>query len=120
MANKRIDYVIGFNADTSKLSNALKQLEGQLNNIASGKTKFISDATTKDITNVFEKATANTSYLFPTTAEIGSPELAATNLYEGRIVILINNLPIAIVLPVDITYFKYWSFTLSKAPILYL
>lgn len=60
---------------------------------------------TKDITNVFEKATANTSYLFPTTAEIGSPELAATNLYEGRIVILINNLPIAIVLPVDITYF---------------
>lgn len=37
MANKRIDYVIGFNADTSKLSNALKQLEGQLNNIATGK-----------------------------------------------------------------------------------
>ena len=36
MANKRIDYVIGFNADTNKLSSALKQLEGQLNNIASG------------------------------------------------------------------------------------
>lgn len=37
MANKRFDYVIGFSADTSKLSSALKQLEGQLNNIATGK-----------------------------------------------------------------------------------
>ena len=37
MASKRIDYVIGFNADTSKLSSALKQLESQLNNIAVGK-----------------------------------------------------------------------------------
>ena len=27
MANKRFDYVIGFGADTSKLSSALKQLE---------------------------------------------------------------------------------------------
>ena len=34
MANKRFDYVIGFSADTSKLSSALKQLEAQLNNIA--------------------------------------------------------------------------------------
>lgn len=63
MANKRIDYVIGFNADTSKLSNALKQLEGQLNNIASGKTKFISDATTKDITNAKNAALELNSYL---------------------------------------------------------
>ena len=60
---KRIDYVIGFNADTSKLSNALKQLEGQLNNIASGKTKFISDATTKDITNAKNAALELNSYL---------------------------------------------------------
>lgn len=37
MANKRFDYVIGFSADTSKLSSALKQLEGQLNKIATGK-----------------------------------------------------------------------------------
>lgn len=37
MANKRFDYVIGFSADTSKLSSALKQLESQLNNIATGK-----------------------------------------------------------------------------------
>lgn len=37
MANKRFDYVIGFSADTSKLSNALKQLEVQLNKIATGK-----------------------------------------------------------------------------------
>lgn len=37
MANKRFDYVIGFNADTSKLSSALKQLEVQLNKIATGK-----------------------------------------------------------------------------------
>lgn len=37
MANKRFDYVIGFSADTSKLSTALKQLESQLNNIATGK-----------------------------------------------------------------------------------
>ncbi len=34
MANKRIDYVIGFNADTSKLSNALKELQTQLNSLA--------------------------------------------------------------------------------------
>lgn len=34
MANKRIDYVIGFNADTSKLNNALKELQTQLNNLA--------------------------------------------------------------------------------------
>ena len=63
MANKRFDYVIGFSADTSKLSNALKQLEGQLNNIASGKTKFISDATTKDITNAKNAALELNSYL---------------------------------------------------------
>lgn len=37
MANKRFDYVIGFSADTSKLSTALKQLESQLNKIATGK-----------------------------------------------------------------------------------
>lgn len=37
MANKRFDYVIGFSADTSKLSSALKQLEVQLNKIATGK-----------------------------------------------------------------------------------
>ena len=34
MANKRFDYVIGFSADTSKLSNALKELQIQLNNLA--------------------------------------------------------------------------------------
>lgn len=37
MANKRFDYVIGFSADTNKLSSALKQLESQLNKIATGK-----------------------------------------------------------------------------------
>ena len=63
MANKRFDYVIGFSADTSKLSSALKQLEGQLNNIASGKTKFISDATTKDITNAKNAALELNAYL---------------------------------------------------------
>lgn len=63
MANKRFDYVIGFSADTSKLSNALKQLEGQLNNIASGKTKFISDATTKDIINAKNAALELNAYL---------------------------------------------------------
>ena len=59
----------------------------------------------KDITNVFEKKASKVNYLFPTTAEIGSPELAASNLFEGRIVILINHFPIAIVLPVDATFF---------------
>ena len=59
----------------------------------------------KDITNAFEKKTSKMNYLFPTTSEIGTPELAATNLYEGRVVILINHFPVAIVLPVDITYF---------------
>ena len=59
----------------------------------------------KEITNVFEKNNKYSTNLFPTVAEIGSPELAATNLYEGRIVILINNFPIAIVLPVNINYF---------------
>lgn len=63
MANKRFDYVIGFSADTSKLSSALKQLEGQLNNIASGKTKFISDATTKDIINAKNAALELNAYL---------------------------------------------------------
>lgn len=37
MANQRYDFTIGFNADTSKLSSALKQVESQLNNIATGK-----------------------------------------------------------------------------------
>lgn len=59
----------------------------------------------KDITNPFEKKTNGINYLFPTTAEIGTPEIAATSLYEGRIVLLINNFPVAITLPVDITYF---------------
>lgn len=63
MANKRFDYVIGFSADTSKLSSALKQLEGQLNNIVSGKTKFISDATTKDIINAKNAALELNAYL---------------------------------------------------------
>lgn len=60
---------------------------------------------TKEISNEFEKEKNIIYSIFPTTAEIGSPELAAMNLYEGRIVILINNLPVAIVLPLDITYF---------------
>ena len=47
MANKRIDYVIGFNADTSKLSSALKQLESQLNNIAIGKNTPAGTLTTQ-------------------------------------------------------------------------
>ncbi len=63
MANKRFDYVIGFSADTSKLSSALKQLESQLNSIASGKTKFISDATTKDIINAKNAALELNTYL---------------------------------------------------------
>lgn len=63
MANKRFDYVIGFSADTSKLSSVLKQLEAQLNNIVSGKTKFISDATTKDIINAKNAALELNAYL---------------------------------------------------------
>ena len=47
MANKRFDYVIGFSADTSKLSSALKQLEGQLNNIAIGKNMPAGTLTTQ-------------------------------------------------------------------------
>ena len=47
MASKRIDYVIGFNADTSKLSSALKQLESQLNNIAIGKNTPAGTLTTQ-------------------------------------------------------------------------
>lgn len=47
MANKRFDYVIGFSADTSKLSSALKQLEGQLNNIAIGKNTPAGTLTTQ-------------------------------------------------------------------------
>lgn len=47
MANKRFDYVIGFSADTSKLSNALKQLEAQLNNIAIGKNMPAGTLTTQ-------------------------------------------------------------------------
>ena len=47
MANKRFDYVIGFSADTSKLSSALKQLEAQLNNIAIGKNTPAGTLTTQ-------------------------------------------------------------------------
>lgn len=47
MANKRFDYVIGFSADTSKLSTALKQLESQLNNIAIGKNTHAGTLTTQ-------------------------------------------------------------------------
>lgn len=47
MANKRFDYVIGFSADTSKLSSALKQLEAQLNNIAIGKNMPAGTLTTQ-------------------------------------------------------------------------
>ena len=47
MANKRFDYVIGFSADTSKLSSALKQLEVQLNNIAIGKNMPAGTLTTQ-------------------------------------------------------------------------
>ena len=47
MANKRFDYVIGFSADTSKLSSALKQLEAQLNNIAIGKNMSAGTLTTQ-------------------------------------------------------------------------
>lgn len=47
MANKRIDYVIGFNADTNKLNSALKQLESQLNNIAIGKNNPTNNLTTQ-------------------------------------------------------------------------
>lgn len=47
MANKRFDYVIGFSADTSKLSSALKQLEAQLNSIAIGKNMPAGTLTTQ-------------------------------------------------------------------------
>ena len=54
----------------------------------------------KDIALKFEK-----NSLFPVTAEIGSPEIAVEDLLEGRIIILVDQIPIALALPVDISYF---------------
>jgi len=54
----------------------------------------------KDLSNVFEKYS-----LFPSTAEIGSPEIAVQDILDGRIVILVDQIPIALTVPVDLTYF---------------
>lgn len=54
----------------------------------------------KDISNEFEKNT-----LFPVTSEVGNPEIATDDLLDGRIIILIDQIPIALTIPVDITYF---------------
>lgn len=53
-----------------------------------------------DITYLFTK-----NSLFPLCGEIGSPELAAMNIYEGRAVILVDQIPIAVCVPVDFDYF---------------
>ena len=53
-----------------------------------------------DIIYLFEK-----NSLFPLTAEVGSPDLVAQALNEGEICILIDQIPVAIILPVDIFHF---------------
>lgn len=53
-----------------------------------------------EITYLFEK-----NSIFPLCAEIGSPDLAALELLEGRIIILVDQIPVAVALPVTITYF---------------
>lgn len=53
-----------------------------------------------EVIYLFEK-----NSLFPLSAEIGSPDLAAQELIEGRIIIMIDQVPIAVTLPVTISYF---------------
>lgn len=53
-----------------------------------------------DIIYLFEK-----NSLFPLTAELGSPEIIAGCINEGQICILIDQIPIAIVVPVNIFYY---------------
>ena len=65
-------------------------------------TSVITDSfqSINEITYLFEK-----NSLFPMCSEIGSPDLAAQELIEGRILIMIDQLPVAVTLPVTITYF---------------
>lgn len=72
MANKRFDYVIGFSADTSKLNSALKQLEVQLNKIATGKISG-----NFDIEQIREASSAAT--------QLGAHLKAAINVDTGKL-----------------------------------
>lgn len=62
MANQRYDFTIGFNADTSKLSTALKQLESQLNNLALGRN-LPNNLLTSQIQQASKAAVELNSYL---------------------------------------------------------
>ncbi len=53
-----------------------------------------------ELSYIFEK-----NSLFPLSAEIGSPDLAVQELMEGRAVVLVDQLPVALTLPVTISYF---------------
>lgn len=55
---------------------------------------------TTDITHVF-----NESSLFPLVAHTSSPSNTVNSLYNGRVAILIDEFPIAIILPINLSYF---------------
>ena len=56
--------------------------------------------TMEDVTQIFQK-----DYLMPQYLYTGSPDLAVRNLYDGQILILIDNIPNVICLPNTITSF---------------
>lgn len=61
-------------------------------------------------TDIYYHFTKNS--IFPLALETGSPEIVATNLYSGKIAILIENIPVALLLPT--TLFSLMLFTESK------
>ena len=69
-----------------------------------------------DLINVLEK-----SKIFPTIGEVSSPDSVCTSLNEGRVVLLIDQIPIALVMPVDITFFLSLkeSYSAKKSIVIY-
>lgn len=80
--------------------NIVNEITEKLNNVLIDSFQSLNE-----LSYIFEK-----NSLFPLSAEIGSPELAVQELMEGRAVILIDQLPVALTLPVTISYF----FTLKE------
>lgn len=70
----------------------VKAVKKILNNIS---TDAILSST--DIYNYFSK-----NSLFPSVLETGSPEIVASNIYSGKIAIIIDQVPIAILVPINI------------------
>lgn len=125
----RDGFIENIETNISLIQKRLKTNSLEINSIIVGKRSqtlvnviFIKDIANKENVEIVTKKirNMNTDYLlsiyqimnlfernsiFPLTGEVGSPDYAANELCEGRIIILVDSLPVALVVPVNLVYF---------------